>query len=37
MNPNPHALKAALLLLGETENSIAYEYLFKRQDRKSVV
>jgi hypothetical protein len=31
MNPNPHALKAALLLLGETENSIADEYLFKRQ------
>lgn len=31
MNPNPHALKAALLLLGETEDSIANEYLFKRQ------
>ncbi|EPJ8782223.1 hypothetical protein P6M10_001274 [Pseudomonas aeruginosa] len=31
MNPNPHALKAALLLLGETEESIATEYLFKRQ------
>jgi hypothetical protein len=31
MNSNPHALKAALLLLGETEDSIAKEYLFKRQ------
>lgn len=31
MNPNPHALRAVLLLLGETEDSIANEYLFKRQ------
>lgn len=31
MNPDPKALKAALLLLGETESSIAEEYLVKRQ------
>lgn len=31
MNTNPKALIAVLCLLGETENSIAEEYLFKRQ------
>jgi hypothetical protein len=30
MNPNVSALKAALILIGETEESIAFEYLFKR-------
>lgn len=31
MNPNPKALVQALCLLGETESSVAEEYLFKRQ------